>query len=312
MDRPREDAIVRSLENLYSLKIINEEGKLTEDIGFRVSEFPVEPSLAVMLINSSKPDFSCSREILILVSMLSVQNVFYSNRESHHVIKAKKKIGAKEGDMITLINIYLRYHASHGKKEKIRFCGEFGLNEAALISAKKIHDQLSSVMKRLKLKIESSEDDLEGILRCIASALFFNIAQKQPDGTYLTVRGKEIVNLHPNSIMNVLYPEWVLFYEQIQTSKLFLRECSEVDYRWLVELARHFYEDTKAKMLKAKYQKEVVQKSRQEEDEKMGIFKKKRKLQTTDLALFNSQSQNPVKKAPNLRTMLSFDENEML
>lgn len=54
LDRPSEESIIRSLENLYSLKIIDESGKLTKDVGYKVSEFPIEPNLAVMLINSSK------------------------------------------------------------------------------------------------------------------------------------------------------------------------------------------------------------------------------------------------------------------
>lgn len=166
--------------------------------------------------------------------MLSVQSIFHSNRESHHVIKAKKKIGAKEGDMITLINFYLRYQASKSiespnidKNEKIRFCKEFGLNESALASAKKIHDQLSQILKREKLPIESSEDDLEGILRCITTGLFANVAQKNPDGSYVTVRSKETVYLHPNSIMTVLYPDWVIFYEVgfILSSLFKLQKC---------------------------------------------------------------------------------------
>lgn len=60
-------------------------------------------------ISIAKEEFSCSQEIMTLVSMLSVPNVFYANREPIAVVKAKKRLGAKEGDHVTLINIYIRY-----------------------------------------------------------------------------------------------------------------------------------------------------------------------------------------------------------
>lgn len=40
-----------------------------------MAEFPMEPQLSKMLIMSVQ--LSCSEEILTIVSMLSVQNVFY-------------------------------------------------------------------------------------------------------------------------------------------------------------------------------------------------------------------------------------------
>lgn len=40
-----------------------------------MAEFPLEPSLAKLLIMSV--DLCCSDEVLTIVSMLSVQNVFY-------------------------------------------------------------------------------------------------------------------------------------------------------------------------------------------------------------------------------------------
>jgi hypothetical protein len=41
-------------------------------------------------------------------------------------LKAKKKVGAKEGDFITLINFFLRFH--HGNQgDRKRICGEYKL-----------------------------------------------------------------------------------------------------------------------------------------------------------------------------------------
>lgn len=53
---------------------LDDEGLLTR-LGRRMAEFPLEPNLAKMLIMSVH--LQCSDEILTIVSMLSVQNVFY-------------------------------------------------------------------------------------------------------------------------------------------------------------------------------------------------------------------------------------------
>lgn len=62
------------MENLHSLSALDDEGLLTR-LGRRMAEFPLSPQLAKMLIQSV--NLSCAEEILTIVSMLSVQNVFY-------------------------------------------------------------------------------------------------------------------------------------------------------------------------------------------------------------------------------------------
>lgn len=80
LTRPPEECFVRALELLYSLGAIDKQGNLTEEIGWKIAEIPIEPRLAVMLLISGKEQFSCSQEILMLVSMLSVPNIFFSGR----------------------------------------------------------------------------------------------------------------------------------------------------------------------------------------------------------------------------------------
>jgi hypothetical protein len=75
-----------------------------------------------MLLNSFDLKFGCSQEILMLVSMLEVYRDLFTNN-SLGQLKGKKKIGAKEGDFITLINIFLRYSRAKGQQDKKKVCG---------------------------------------------------------------------------------------------------------------------------------------------------------------------------------------------
>ncbi len=63
---------MKAIETLHALRVVDDNCNLTENMGMKVSELPIETKLAVALINSFKEEFGCSEEILILVSMLSV------------------------------------------------------------------------------------------------------------------------------------------------------------------------------------------------------------------------------------------------
>jgi len=67
------------MENLHSLSALDDEGLLTR-LGRRMAEFPLSPQLAKMLIQSVH--LACAEEVLTIVSMLSVQNVFYRPKVS--------------------------------------------------------------------------------------------------------------------------------------------------------------------------------------------------------------------------------------
>ena len=92
-----------SLESLHCLGALDDEGLLTR-LGRRMAEFPLEPQLAKMLIQSTH--LGCSDEILTIVSMLSVQNVFYRPKEKAALADQKKaKFNQAEGDHLTLLQV---------------------------------------------------------------------------------------------------------------------------------------------------------------------------------------------------------------
>ncbi|CAN0437615.1 unnamed protein product, partial [Discosporangium mesarthrocarpum] len=80
--------------------------------------------------------------------------------------------------------------------------------------------------------------------RCLVAGFFANAARLGHDGYYRTVRDGVVIAIHPSSVLAHFGspPEWILFHEVTKTSKLFARDVTAVDPRWLIELAPHFYE----------------------------------------------------------------------
>ena len=87
MDAPPVEAMIHALEMLHTLSALDDEGLLTR-LGRRMAEFPLEPNLSKMLIMSVH--LQCSDEILTIVSMLSVQNVFYRPKEKQALADQRK------------------------------------------------------------------------------------------------------------------------------------------------------------------------------------------------------------------------------
>ena len=74
------------------------------------------------------------------------------------VLKTKKKVGSKEGDFISLINIFLRYtHAKQGEKKRV--CSELKVSQHAMERATKIHDQLVAQVKKLS-RFKNAEEEM--------------------------------------------------------------------------------------------------------------------------------------------------------
>ena len=109
-------------------------------------------------MNSFDVRFGCSKEILMLVSMLEVQSELFAG-QGLAILKAKKKVGAKEGDFLTLINFFLRYHHA-GVNDRKRICGEYKLRHSTMEQALKIYDELLAQIKRFN-RFRNAEEEME-------------------------------------------------------------------------------------------------------------------------------------------------------
>jgi ATP-dependent RNA helicase DDX35 len=54
LSAPSKENFIRSLEVLYTLGALDDHGQLTEDIGLKLVEMPIDPRMAACILNSSK------------------------------------------------------------------------------------------------------------------------------------------------------------------------------------------------------------------------------------------------------------------
>ena len=72
----------------------------------KLVELPIDPKFGTAILNSNKEEYKCTEEILTIASVLSVNSIFQTNIDPVRISKTKKKLGAVEGDHITLVNIF--------------------------------------------------------------------------------------------------------------------------------------------------------------------------------------------------------------
>ena len=100
----RQANMLNSMYQLWVLGALDNVGDLTP-VGRKMSEFPMEPSMAKMLIASV--EYKCSVEMLTVVSMLSVPSVFYRPKERmEEADAAREKFNVPESDHLTLLNVF--------------------------------------------------------------------------------------------------------------------------------------------------------------------------------------------------------------
>ncbi|KAJ6910237.1 pre-mRNA-splicing factor ATP-dependent RNA helicase DEAH10 [Populus alba x Populus x berolinensis] len=252
-------AIQKSLEELFLLGALTDDCKLSDPVGHQMARLPLDPIYSKALILASQ--FNCLEEMLIAVSMLSVESIFYNPREKSEEAKtAKKCFASPDGDHLTLINVYraagellqkrrmelgIEKNEKNikGKNEKIlrKWCRENFINSRSLRHACDIHSQIRGHVEQMGLPISSCGDDTLQFRRCLAASFFLNAALKQPEGTYRALASGQVVQIHPTSVLHQSKVECVIFDELVQTSQKYIRNTTRIDYLWLTELAPHYY-----------------------------------------------------------------------
>ncbi|EXB88538.1 putative ATP-dependent RNA helicase DHX35 [Morus notabilis] len=93
---PSPEAMVRALEVLYSLGVLDDDAKLTSPAGFQVAEIPLDPMISKMILSSSQ--LGCSEEIITIAAILSIQSIWVFGRGAQKELdEAKLRFAAAEG-----------------------------------------------------------------------------------------------------------------------------------------------------------------------------------------------------------------------
>lgn len=244
MDPPAPETMMRALEELNYLQCLSDEGDLTT-LGRTASQFPLDPMLAILLINSFK--YNCSEEILTIVSLLSVPNVFVRPASARKRADEAKMIFAHpDGDHLTLLNVYEAFQSDEAFNLGLhQWCRDHFLSYRSLTSAKSVRSQLRRIMERHDIELNSIDFNdpsyWTNIRKALAAGFFMQVAKKKSGNKgYLTIKDNQEVLIHPSTVL-ASENEWVIYNEFVLTSKNYIRTVTNIKPDWLVEIAPKYY-----------------------------------------------------------------------
>lgn len=242
MDPPAPETMMRALEELNYLAVLDDDGNLTS-LGRLASNFPLDPLLAVMLIGSA--DYKVSEEVLTIVSLLNVPNVFVRPASARkYADEAKLQFADQSGDFVTLLNVYNEFLAAKEQGGVTSWCRDNFVSYRTMNQAVNIRKQLYRLMETFDIPLLStSQEDKKFnkyITRALLCGFFMQVAIKSGKG-YKTVDGQDVL-VHPSTVLPTS-PEFLLYNELVLTSKTYIRTVHSVKGD---ELAKYsFFSDYK-------------------------------------------------------------------
>lgn len=249
MNVPPIAALSQGLETLYALGAIDEKTNLTK-LGLKISEFPTEPRLSRILLESL--DEKCSEEMLSIVSAMQVRSLFYQPRTPNQQIDYDafmEDVKDSQSDHLTYKNLIDMHEAAPLNAED---CKERFVNRMALKRACEVKAQLRKFLRRYgrieRMDNGQSEEEISSKCRkVLTSGLFPNTAKLGNDGRYYSLRGGHMVSISSSSVLHNSgiggASEYILFSETSDGSKggIEVRGVSCIDAQWLRELASHYF-----------------------------------------------------------------------
>ena len=254
MDPPPTNTMLTALEELYALSALDDEGLLTR-LGRKMADFPMEPALAKVLIASV--DSGCSEEMLTIISMLSVQSVFYRPKEKQQQADQKKsKFHDPHGDHLTLLNVYNGWKTSRFADP---WCFENFIQKRQMMRARDVRAQLVQIFQRYKHQIVSCGRNTLKVRQSLCSGFFRNSARKDPQEGYKTLIEGTPVYMHPSSALFGKPAEHVVFHTLVLTTKEYMHCATVIEPKWLVEAAPTFFKVAPTDRLSKRKKAERIQ-----------------------------------------------------
>ncbi|RYO94136.1 hypothetical protein DL763_004204 [Monosporascus cannonballus] len=254
MDPPPTNTMLTALEELYALSALDDEGLLTR-LGRKMADFPMEPSLAKVLLAAT--DLGCSDEILSIVAMLNVLTVFYRPKEKQQQADQKKaKFHDPHGDHLTLLNVYNAWKQSGYSAP---WCFENFIQARSMKRARDVREQIIKIMERYRHPIVSCGRDTQKVRQALCAGFFRNSARKDPQEGYKTLIEGTPVYLHPSSALFGKQAEWVIYHTLVLTTKEYMHCTTGIEPKWLVQAAPTFFKVAPSDRLSKRKQAERIQ-----------------------------------------------------
>lgn len=240
LQRPSVHAIRSAVKYLMELGAVNRNGIITSE-GKEMARIPLDPPLAKMLIYAKNID--AAREIMVIVSGLAIDNPFTDEEGPD---KKKKKFPVKyESDYIRLLDTWIAcrralFKYGYASQALFAYCKENGLSPVKMTEWFDTWYQIRRICRTINgfNRIRKRKANYESIHKSLLAGFFSGIAHATSNGVYEGIHVGDI-RIWPSSVLAGRSPDWVLFHEIIETSRIYGRTAAVIRPDWIVSHFRN-------------------------------------------------------------------------
>ena len=239
IERPEQRQISDGFQLLKELMATDDARRLTRT-GRDLAAFPIDLRLARALVEANR--YSCLKEVLIIVSALSIQDP----RERPADAQQKADEAHRQWqhghsdfmDYVVLWNAFEQQRQALSQGALRRYCRANYLSYLRMREWRDIHTQLVLACRERKYRINRGESDYEQIHRALLSGYLGQISERTSKGDYQGARNRRF-HIFPASSLFKKGPRWLMASALVETSRLYARTVCSIEPEWVEAAAGH-------------------------------------------------------------------------
>jgi ATP-dependent helicase HrpA len=217
------------------------EGVHLTKIGRKLARLPADPRLGRMLLEAEQRN--CVREVLVIVSALSIQDVRErpaEKREQSNEMHNRFKV--KGSDLLSIVKLWDYVQTQQRELSGNRFrrmCREEFIHYLRVREWADLHRQLKRVAADMGIKAGTEEGHPDHVHQALLAGLLSHIGMRDRETrNFKGARQAEFV-IAPGSVLTRKSAAWVMAAELVETNQIYARRVAEIDPRWAEKAGEH-------------------------------------------------------------------------
>ena len=234
---------------LIELGAYNEKKDELTKVGLMMAKMPIDPRLSRMILGGAH--FGALKESLIIVSALAVQDPRERPADKQNQADQKHALFKEaDSDFLFYLKLWDAIHRNpdlNSEAKRRQFARQHFLSWLRLREWKQTHQQLSELAEGLKLSYNEKPSSYENLHRALLTGLLSFIANKTDErNMYMAVRQQK-ARIFPASTLHKVGVSWLMAFEMVETSQVYLRTLAKIEPEWIILAARdllkyHYFE----------------------------------------------------------------------
>ncbi len=228
---------------LKELKAVDSQNRLTSD-GRKLAQFSVDPRLAKMILAAERE--GCIREVLIIVSALSIQDVRERPSDKREAADQQhRQWRDKQSDFVSILNLWRHFEEQRqilSRNQFSKYCRKSFISYTRMVEWRDLHHQLHMDCRHNGFDLKNpgviTGDKHDPVHRALLAGLLAHVGFRHEAREFEGVRNRKF-HIFPGSGLAAKPPKWVMSAELIETTRLYAHYNASINIDWLPDLASH-------------------------------------------------------------------------